>query len=107
VGRRLDDVLADHSVIAVPGFLATRADGAVVSLGRGGSLSAVLVAIGLEASCCELLKDVPGYFEQDPRENERACHPHFLLQKRSQWRGEVATWYSNARSLRPPSRASS
>jgi len=67
--------LADHSVVVVPGFLATRADGAVVSLGRGGSdLSAVLVAIGLEASRCELLKDVPGYFEQDPRENARACH---------------------------------
>ena len=75
VGRRLDRALADHSVVVVPGFLATRAHGAVVSLGRGGSdLSAVLVAIGLGASRCELLKDVPGYFEEDPRENERACH---------------------------------
>jgi aspartate kinase len=75
VGRRLHEVLADHSVVVVPGFLAARADGAVVSLGRGGSdLSAVLLAIGLRALRCELLKDVPGYFEEDPRANARGCH---------------------------------
>jgi aspartate kinase len=73
--RRLAEVLADHSLVIVPGFLGTRADGAVVSLGRGGSdLSAVLVAVGLKASRCELLKDVPGYYEEDPRENACARH---------------------------------
>jgi aspartokinase len=39
----------------------------VISLGRGGSdLSAVLLADGLEAEQCELIKDVPGYFTEDP-----------------------------------------
>jgi aspartate kinase len=73
--RHLNEALADHFVVIVPEFLATRADDAIVSLGRGGSdLSATLVAIGLEASRCELLKDVPGYFEDDPHENARARH---------------------------------
>jgi aspartate kinase len=59
----------------VPGFLATCRDGAIVSPGRGGSdLSAVLVAIGLKADRCELMKDVPGYFEADPNKNARAQH---------------------------------
>jgi aspartate kinase len=49
--------------------------GAIVSLGRGGSdLSAVLIAIGLKADRCELIKDVPGYFEDDPDKNARAQH---------------------------------
>jgi aspartate kinase len=59
----------------VPGFFANRWDGAMVSLGRGGSdFSAVLLAIGLRATRCELIKDVPGYFEDDPRRNASAPH---------------------------------
>ena len=74
-GARLQALLADHPVVVVPGFLATCSDGAIVSLGRGGSdLSAVLVAIGLKAIRCELMKDVPGYFEDDP--NKIACARH-------------------------------
>jgi len=58
--------LARHSVVVVPGFLATR-DHRVVTLGRGGSdLSAVLLAIQLRAGRCELIKDVDGYFTTDP-----------------------------------------
>jgi Amino acid kinase family len=46
----------------------------LVTLGRGGSdLSAVLLGAGLGASRCELLKHVPGYFEEDPRANARAA----------------------------------
>ncbi len=56
--RRLRSVLSQHSVAVVPGFFATDAAGAVRSLGRGGSdLTAVLLAKGLNASRCELLKD--------------------------------------------------
>jgi len=74
-GGRLEAALAEHPVVVVPGFLATRGDGAIVSLGRGGSdLSAVLIAIGLKADRCELIKDVPGYFEDDPNKNARAHH---------------------------------
>jgi aspartate kinase len=74
-GRALKDAVAEHAVVVVPGFLATHWDGAIVSLGRGGSdLSAVLLAIGLRAARCELIKDVPGYFEEDPRKKAGARH---------------------------------
>ena len=74
-GLHLKAAVAQYVVVVVPGFLATRGDGAIVSLGRGGSdFSAVLLAIGLGAERCELVKDVPGYFEDDPHENARARH---------------------------------
>lgn len=67
--------LATHRVAIVPGFLATDYAGAMVTLGRGGSdLTAVLLAAGLEASRCELIKDVPGYFTEDPNVNADARH---------------------------------
>ena len=73
--HRLSAALSRYVVVVVPGFLATRSDGAVASLGRGGSdLSAVLLAVGLQAARCELVKDVPGYFEEDPHKNPRALH---------------------------------
>ena len=70
---RLLDLLHRHDVLVVPGFLG-RGDGdAIVSLGRGGSdLTAVLLAAGLDASRCELLKDVPGYFTADPKRDPEA-----------------------------------
>jgi aspartate kinase len=73
--RHLAETLAEHAVVVVPGFLAVRWNGTIVSLGRGGSdFSAVLLAAGLKASRCELIKDVPGYFEEDPHRNTRAAH---------------------------------
>ena len=58
--------IARHSVVVVPGFLATDRQ-QVVTLGRGGSdLSAVLVAASLDAGECVLVKDVDGYFTSDP-----------------------------------------
>lgn len=67
--------LARHRVVIVPGFLATDNEGAVVTLGRGGSdLTAVLLATGLDAARCELIKDVPGYFTEDPNVNAGAQH---------------------------------
>jgi aspartate kinase len=69
------NALAGHRVAVVPGFLATDDSGAVVTLGRGGSdLTAVLLAAGLGASRCELIKDVPGYFTDDPNANAGAEH---------------------------------
>lgn len=65
---RLRAALAGHDVLIVPGFLARVAGDGIVSLGRGGSdLTAVLLAAGLGANRCELLKDVPGYFTADPK----------------------------------------
>jgi aspartate kinase len=59
--------LGQSPVVIVPGFLATSGP-RVVTLGRGGSdLSAVLLAAALKASRCVLLKDVDGYYTDDPR----------------------------------------
>jgi aspartate kinase len=67
--------LAARRVVVVPGFLATDSTGAIVTLGRGGSdLTAVLLAAGLGAARCELIKDVPGYFTDDPNMNRGARH---------------------------------
>ena len=65
---RLRALLEDHDVVVTPGFLARGAGDGVVSLGRGGSdLTAVLLAAGLAAARCEMVKDVAGYFTADPR----------------------------------------
>ncbi|HUJ32558.1 MAG TPA: hypothetical protein VLY23_14850 [Candidatus Acidoferrum sp.] len=78
-GERLSAVLANHNVAVVPGFFATNGLHAVVSLGRGGSdLTAVLLAAGLGATRCELIKDVPGYFTSDPHRNQNALPIPFL-----------------------------
>jgi aspartate kinase len=81
--RHLGAAFHEYAVVVVPGFLATSSDGAIVSVGRGGSdLSAVVLAIGLRASHCELVKDVPGYFEKDPHENRGARHlPSLTFEK--------------------------
>lgn len=72
---RLRALAADHDVVVAPGFLARGAGDSVISLGRGGSdLTAVLLAAGLEASTCELVKDVPGYFSSDPNQDRAAEH---------------------------------
>jgi aspartate kinase len=74
-GQHLKAAVEQYVVVVVPGFLASRGDGAIVSLGRGGSdFSAVLLAARLGAERCELVKDVPGYFEDDPHENVHARH---------------------------------
>jgi aspartate kinase len=78
-GGRLSGVLADFRVAVVPGFFATNAASQIVSLGRGGSdLTAVLLAEGLRACRCELIKDVPGYFTSDPHKDSAARHIPFL-----------------------------
>jgi aspartate kinase len=67
--------LEAYRVVVVPGFLATDDSGAIVTLGRGGSdLTAVLLAAGLGAARCELIKDVAGYFTDDPNVNPDARH---------------------------------
>ncbi len=71
----IDNALAEYSVVVVPGFFGTHHGGAIRSLGRGGSdLSAVLLADGLQASRCELIKDVAGYFDVDPHSHRAAVH---------------------------------
>jgi aspartate kinase len=72
---RLRALAARHDVVVVPGFLARTAGDALVSLGRGGSdLTAVLLAAGLAAGRCTLIKDVAGYFSADPHTDREARH---------------------------------
>ena len=72
---RLHAALDGNQVAVVPGFLATNAELEIVTLGRGGSdLTAVLLAAGLGASRCELVKDAPGYFSADPHREPTARH---------------------------------
>jgi aspartate kinase len=72
---RLRSLLATADIVVAPGFLARVEGDSVASLGRGGSdLSAVLLAAGLGAERCELLKDVPGYFDTDPNQHPDAAH---------------------------------
>ncbi len=67
--------LEHHSIIVVPGFFGTLTNGSIVSLGRGGSdLSAVLLASEFGAERCELIKDVKGYFTEDPGNSPEARH---------------------------------
>lgn len=68
----LRSALARSSVVVVPGFLATRL-GRVATIGRGGSdLTAVTIAVGLNAAECVLVKDVDGVFDSDPAEHPTA-----------------------------------
>jgi cystathionine gamma-lyase len=72
---RLLELLDTHDVVVAPGFLARGKGDSIVSLGRGGSdLTAVVLALGLNAMRCELVKDVPGYFSSDPNRDEHARH---------------------------------
>lgn len=72
---KIRNMLTRCRVVVVPGFLATDYSGRIVTLGRGGSdLTAVLIAAGLGASRCELIKDVPGYFTSDPNLYADAGH---------------------------------
>lgn len=79
-----EEVFDGHSIVVVPGFFGTHNDGAIRSLGRGGSdLSAVLLAKGLDASRCELIKDVTGYFDEDPHSHTNAVHVPRLSYERA------------------------
>jgi aspartate kinase len=78
------EAIRHHRVAVVPGFLATNAAGAIVSLGRGGSdLTAVLLSIHLGAPQCELVKGVGGYFTRDPRSDPSAAHIRTLTYRQA------------------------
>ena len=80
---RLCEALGKYPIAIVPGFFAADSTNAIVSLGRGGSdLTAVLLAEGLKACRCELVKDVPGYFTSDPHRDPTARPiPHLTFEK--------------------------
>ena len=76
---RLLAALAHARIVIVPGFLGVTAGGVMASLGRGGSdLTAVLLASGIRADACELIKDVAGYYTADPNRDPAARQIHHL-----------------------------
>lgn len=65
---RLLPLLRRNVVPVVPGFTGGAPDGAVVTLGRGGSdLTATVLGRALKATRITLWKDVPGLMTTDPR----------------------------------------
>jgi aspartate kinase len=69
----MNSALAEGKIIVVAGFQGVTADGAVTTLGRGGSdLSAVAIAGAIKADLCEIYTDVSGIFTTDPRIEPKA-----------------------------------
>ncbi|MEO5345434.1 MAG: aspartate kinase [Magnetococcus sp. YQC-9] len=66
-----DNILADLDagrIVVVAGFQGVDENGAVTTLGRGGSdTSAVAIAAGLKADFCDIYTDVDGVYTTDPR----------------------------------------
>jgi bifunctional aspartokinase / homoserine dehydrogenase 1 len=66
-GPRMRAVLDCLRDAVVPGFYGVDASGRTALLGRGGSdYSAALIAAGIGARRCDLVKDVPGFLTADP-----------------------------------------
>ncbi|MEK7790670.1 MAG: aspartate kinase [Deltaproteobacteria bacterium] len=66
---RIKEELRLGKVVIVAGFQGVSVDREITTLGRGGSdVTAVALAISLEASFCEFYKDVDGLYSKDPRQ---------------------------------------
>lgn len=66
--RRIHEQLAAGRIVIVAGFQGVTADGAVTTLGRGGSnVTLVAIAAALKADVCENYTDVDGIYTADPR----------------------------------------
>ncbi len=64
----IEPLLADGTVVVMPGYLGRGADGEVVTLGRGGTdFSAAILARSIGARGVTLFKEVDGLMTADPR----------------------------------------
>ncbi len=64
----LERVFDDGGIAVIPGFQGVTSDGAVATLGRGGSdTSAVALAAAMKADRCDIYTDVDGVYTTDPR----------------------------------------
>ncbi|MBI4213172.1 MAG: aspartate kinase [Chloroflexi bacterium] len=74
---RIRTELARGHCVIVPGFQGVTEEGDVTTLGRGASdLTAIAVAVALEAPKCEIYTDVDGVYTADPRVVPRARKLH-------------------------------
>jgi len=70
---RLKSEIAKNNMPIIAGFQGIGEHKEITTLKRGGSdLSAVFLAKELGASCVEMIKDVEGVFEKDPKKDETA-----------------------------------
>ena len=66
--KNIRQALEDGYIAVVAGFQGVDKDGAITTLGRGGSdTSAVAIASSLKADVCEIFTDVDGVYTTDPR----------------------------------------
>lgn len=81
--QRIETCLEKGKIVIVAGFQGVSCDKEITTLGRGGSdTSAVALGIALGASKVEFFKDVPGVFDQDPKQNIQAePYSHLTYQK--------------------------
>jgi len=64
---RLLNIINDNKIPIVAGFQGVTEDGAITTIGRGGSdISAVAIAAALDAQTCDIFTDVDGVFTADP-----------------------------------------
>jgi aspartate kinase len=70
----LDRAFEAGGVAVIPGFQGVTGEGALATLGRGGSdTSAVALAIAMKADRCDIYTDVDGVYTTDPRIVPRAA----------------------------------
>ena len=63
----LERVFDDAGIAVIPGFQGVTSDGALATLGRGGSdTSAVAIAVAAKADRCDIYTDVDGVYTTDP-----------------------------------------
>ncbi len=66
--RRIRELLAEDFIVVVAGFQGQSTEGAITTLGRGGSdLTAIALAAALKADDCQIFTDVDGVHTCDPR----------------------------------------
>jgi aspartate kinase len=69
----LERVFDDLGIAVIPGFQGVTSEGALATLGRGGSdTSAVALAVAAKADRCDIYTDVDGVYTTDPRIVPRA-----------------------------------
>jgi aspartate kinase len=80
--QRIESSLKQGKIVIVAGFQGVSLDKEITTLGRGGSdTSAVALGIALKAPTVEFFKDVPGIFNDDPKQNAYAvCYSHLSYQ---------------------------
>lgn len=70
----LDRAFAEGGIAVIPGFQGVTGEGALATLGRGGSdTSAVALAVAMKADRCDIYTDVDGVYTTDPRIVPRAA----------------------------------